>query len=373
MAYDPSNPAPPAQLDLSSAHSTNFPALLRQMRASLLVSTYQAGKLVLVRANGALINTHYRTFDRPMGMALSAKGALALGTHTEIIEFRNVPGAAVRLDPPDRHDAVFLPRRRYITGAIDIHEMAYGANEELWYVNTLFSCLCQLDRESSFAPVWRPKFVSKYSPEDRCHLNGLALRDDVPATLTALGVGDEVEGWRANKRDGGIAIDYATREIVAGGLCMPHSPRWHEGKLWLLESGRGALLQIDAASGAKIEIARLPGFLRGLDFSGPYAFVGLCQLRESNAFTDIPITEDNRERASGVWVVDTRSGETVALLKFTGGVQEIFAVNIVHGAVYPELINSAGELLASVYALPDAALAEAAPPRIAAPGRAQRN
>jgi len=364
MAYDPSAPAsPPPATDLSSQHSTNFPELLRQLRASLVISTYQAGKLVLVRADGPVINTHYRTFSRPMGMALSPKGALALGTNTEIIEFRNMPAVAARLDPPNRHDAVFMPRRAFITGAIDIHEMAYGLDETLWYVNTLFSCLCTVDRESSFNPVWRPRFVTKYSAEDRCHLNGLAMRDHKPATLTALGETDEVEGWRANKRDGGIAIDFASGEIIATGLCMPHSPRWHDNRLWVLESGRGALLQIDTAGGTKVEVARLPGFLRGLDFAGPFAFVGLCQQRETNAFTDIPITEENRERLSGVWVVDIRNGQTVALLKFTGGVQEIFAVNVLHGALYPDLINEAGDLLATVYSLPDAALADAAPAR----------
>lgn len=365
MAYDTAAGANVA--DLSSQHSANFPDLLRQLRASLIVSTYQAGKLVLVRPDGGVINTHYRTFTRPMGLAVSPHGALALGTHTEIIEFRNAPHVADRLVPPHRHDAVFLPRRVFITGAIDVHEMAYDTDDTLWYVNTLFSCLCTLDRASSFVPVWKPRFVTRYSPEDRCHLNGLALREGKPATLTALGVSDDVEGWRGNKRDGGIAIDYASGEIIATRLSMPHSPRWHDGKLWLLESGRGALLQLDPQTGAKYEIARLPGFLRGLDFAGPLAFVGLCQQRDSNAFTDIPITEDNRERASGVWVVDTRSGETVAILKFTGGVQEVFAVHLLPGALYPELVNEAGELLASVYALPREVLPDTAPPRAPTP------
>ena len=362
--------APEANLaDLSSEHSSNFPDLLRQLRASLAVSTYQADKLVLVRADGRVINTHYRTFGRPMGVAVSTSGALALGTRSEIIEFRNGPGVARRLTPPDRHDAVFLPRRAFITGEIDVHEMAYGADETLWFVNTLFSCLCTFDRASSFVPRWKPRFVSRYSPEDRCHLNGLAMRDGRPATLSALGASDDLEGWRANKRDGGILIDYASGEVFASGLSMPHSPRWHDGKLWVLESGRGALLQVDVETGGRYEIARLPGFLRGLDFAGPLAFVGLCQQRGTNAFTDIPITDENRERLSGVWVVDTRNGATVAILRFTGGVQEVFAVNLLHGALYPELINESGDLLSTVYALPDDVLDQCAPPRV--PDRAK--
>ena len=355
-------PAPPSD-PLSSRHSSNLAALLRELDASLVVSTYQAGKVVLVRPDGDLVNTHFRSFERPMGMAVSEHGALALGTHAEIIEFRNAPAAGARLDPPGRHDAVFLPRRAYITGAIDVHEIAYGADETLWYVNTLFSCLCTVDRQSSFNPVWRPRFVTQLSAEDRCHLNGLAMRDGRPSMLTALGVSDEVQGWRERKRDGGVLIDCASGEIVAHGLSMPHSPRWHDGRLWLLESGRGALLQIDPASGARFEIARLPGFLRGLDFAGPLAFVGVCQQRDSSAFTDIPITDDNRERLSGVWVVDLRDGATVALLQFTGGVQEVFAVNLLFGTTWPELVNEAGDLLSTVYSLPAEAHAQAAPAR----------
>ncbi len=64
------NPGP-----LHAAHTPNFPALLRQMGASLLVTTYQAGKLVMVRAEGDHLNTHYRPFKAPMGLALAAGGA----------------------------------------------------------------------------------------------------------------------------------------------------------------------------------------------------------------------------------------------------------------------------------------------------------
>src|SRR5690606_28777169 len=132
--------------------------------------------------------------------------------------------------------------------------------------------------------------------------------------------------WRANKRDGGVLFDMEADEVVTRGLSMPHSPRWHDGRLWVLESGRGALVTIDPATGAKTDVARVPGFARGLDFAGPVAFIGLSQLRESNAFTEIPITEDNADRQSGVWVVHIGTGKTIAFLKFTGGVQEIFAV-----------------------------------------------
>lgn len=351
---------------LTSVHTSNFPDLLRQLNGCLVVSTYQAGKLVILRPDGATINTHFRTFNRPMGMAADSE-RLALGTSIEIAEFRNMPAVAQRLNEPPRHDAVYLARRAHITGAIDIHEMAWDGNGDLWFVNTLFSCLCTLDVKSSFVPRWRPSFVSHLAPEDRCHLNGLAMRDGKPRYLTALGETNTPMGWRANKRDGGLLIDMPSNKVIARGLSMPHSPRWHDGKLWVLESGRGALVTIDPNSGAKTDVARVPGFARGLDFLGPVAFIGLSQLRESNAFTEIPITEDNSDRLSGVWAVHTGTGNTIGLLKFTGGVQEIFAVQALAGIVFPEIIAD-GTLLATAYALPDEALKDVqfSPPPIAA-------
>lgn len=341
---------------LGSVHTKGFPDLLRQLGSSLLVSTYQAGKLVILRADGAAINTHYRTFNRPMGMAADGE-RLALGVMAEIIQFRNMPAVAPRLQTPARHDAVFMTRNTHVTGHIDIHEMAYAEDGSLWFVNTLFSCLCTLDDRSSFVPRWRPDFVSHYAPEDRCHLNGLGMRDGEPRYVTALGETNTPQGWRVNKRDGGLVIDIRDNRVITRGLSMPHSPRWYDGRLWVLESGRGALVTIDPETGVKTDFARIPGFARGLDFIGPVAFIGLSQLRESNAFTDIPITEENAERASGVWAVHIGSGNTIGFLKFTGGVQEIFAVQALAGTVFPEIVHE-GDLLSTSYALPDDALKE---------------
>lgn len=362
---EPASPEAPdtgAQADakaaevLGSQHTLNFPDLLRQLGGCLLVSTYQAGKLVILRPDGPSINTHFRSFNRPMGMAADGE-RLALGAAIEVAEFRNMPAVAKRLQTPPRHDAVYLARRGHITGAIDIHEMAWDKHGELWFVNTLFSCLCTLDAKSSFVPRWRPKFVTHYAPEDRCHLNGLGMRDGRPRYLTALGEANEPQGWRKNKRDGGILLDMATDSVIARGLSMPHSPRWYDNRLWVLESGRGKLVTIDPKTGAKTDVASVPGFARGLDFIGPVAFIGLSQLRETNAFTDIEITDDNADRQSGVWAVHIGTGKTIALLKFTGGVQEIFAVQAIPGVLFPEIIHE-GDILKTSYALPDEALRE---------------
>jgi len=341
---------------LGSVHTSNFPDLLRELGGCLIVSTYQAGKLVILRPDGNSINTHFRTFNRPMGMAADRQ-RLMLGALMEIVEFRNMPDVAKRLHDPPRHDAVYMARRGHITGAIDIHEMAWDADGAIWFVNTAFSCLCTTDAKSSFVPRWRPKFVSHYAPEDRCHLNGLAMRNGIPRYVTALGETNTREGWRVNKRDVGLIIDVTTNRVVTRGLSMPHSPRWYDNRLWVLESGRGRLITIDPKTGEKTDVAKVPGFARGLDFIGPVAFIGLSQLRETNAFTDIEITEDNVDRQSGVWAVHIGTGNTIGLLKFTGGVQEIFAVQALPGILFPEIIHE-GEHLATSYALPEDALRE---------------
>src|SRR5258708_1549314 len=132
------SPAPPELPPLRSVHTSTFPEILNHFGISLLVTTYQAGKLVLLRADGGVLNTHFRQFPRPMGLALDG-GRLAVGASNQVWEFHDVPAVARRLEPAGRHDAVFLPRSSHVTGDVQIHEMAWGG-DELWFVNTRFSC-----------------------------------------------------------------------------------------------------------------------------------------------------------------------------------------------------------------------------------------
>ena len=366
-------PDRPAGLPLRAVHSSNFPSLLRQMGASLLVTTYQAGKLVVVRDEGDHLNTHFRVFQAPMGMALKGD-RLAIGTSFQIWEYVDVPAVTARLDPPTRHDACFLPRSCHITGNIQIHEMAWGAHDELWVVNTRFSCLGTIDRAASFTPRWRPPFVSALEPTDRCHLNGLAMVDGRPRYVTALGQTDTPAGWRQKKARGGVLIDVDSGEVMTRGLSMPHSPRWHGGRLWVCESGSGTLGHVDLNTAKYQPIAQMPGFTRGLDFHGSFAFVGLSQVRESAVFSGIPITErlTAEERTCGVCVVNLLTGHVVALLRFETAVQEVFAVTVLPGKRYPELINDDETLMQNSFTVPDAALIDVPATLRGAAGSANR-
>jgi uncharacterized protein (TIGR03032 family) len=239
------------------------------------------------------------------------------------------------------------------TGDIVIHEMAW-AGDELWIINTRFSCLCTLHPDYSFVPRWQPPMISALAAEDRCHLNGLALADGRPRYATALGETDSAGGWRANKSRGGCVIDILSGEILCRGLSMPHSPRWHDGRLLLLESGAGGLISIDPASGRPETVAELPGFTRGLAICGPYAFIGLSKIRPTSAMDGVPLAERRNDLKCGVAVVDLRNGQVIALLEFQSAVEEIFDVQLLPGLRFPEVIGFQKDTMHHTFIVPGA-------------------
>jgi uncharacterized protein (TIGR03032 family) len=355
--------APPAAVAFHYTQTDSFVELLNQLGASLLVSTYQANKLLTVRASGGGLSTLVRTFDRPMGLAVDGS-RLAIGTRKEVWFLRNAPDIAPQMEPVGLHDACFLPRSSHVTGDIGIHEIAWadphpqplsregGGEPELWIVSTRFSCLCTLHADYSFVPRWRPPFISALAAEDRCHLNGLAIVADEPRFVTALGTTDVRDGWRADKPHGGCIIDVPSGEFVARGLSMPHSPRWHDGRLWVLESGTGQLVLVDQATGQRETVERLPGFTRGLALCGPYAFVGLSKIRKTSAMDGVPLAERRDELKCGVAVIDLRSGRSIAFLEFQTAVEEIFDVQLLPGLRFPEVIGFQQETIQHTFVVP---------------------
>ncbi|MGQ0699519.1 MAG: TIGR03032 family protein [Panacagrimonas sp.] len=357
MQNTPRGPSAPAdESALRSVHTSNLPAIFEQLQISLAVSTYQAGKLILVRNDGGVLNTHFRPFAKPMGIAAD-HARLSVGGANTVWHYRNVPAVGPKLEPAGKHDAAFLPRRIHVTGDIDIHEMSWDKDGELWAVNTRFGCLCTFDADHSFTPRWQPSFLSALAPEDRCHLNGLGMVDGCAKYVTALGETDTAGGWRSNKARGGILVDVESGQVLLRGLSMPHSPRWYQNKLWVLESGEGALSVVDLKAGTWKTVAQMPGFTRGIDFYGPLAFIGLSQVRESAVFSGIPLVQRVRERTCGVWVVHIETGETLGFIRFETGVQEIFAVSVLAGIRYPDVLEFDDPRLSHSYVLPDEALA----------------
>jgi uncharacterized protein (TIGR03032 family) len=330
----------PVPETIECAASETFSDWMAAAGGSLWLTTYQAGKVVAVGWSGRQVTVLPRHFQKPMGLAIDGP-QLALAAQHEIWLFANAPLLAPEYleDQPGRYDALFLPRVAYFTGDLNVHDLAFAGDGALWLVNTRFSCLSALSHEYSFVPRWKPAFVSELVPEDRCHLNGLAIRDGRPAYVTALGTTDAAGAWRANKATGGVVVDVATGDIVLRGAAMPHSPRWHDGRLWLLNSGTGELWVVDVATGAQSVVCGLPGYLRGLCFAGAYALVGLSRIREKHIFGGLPIEQRHRELRCGVAVVDVRSGQTAGLIEFTRGCTELYDVHFLPGVLRPMVLN----------------------------------
>jgi uncharacterized protein (TIGR03032 family) len=328
-------PAEPPTREVRHEYSPGFPSILAGLGASLVVSTYQAGKVVVVGAREGKLTLSFHNFEQAMGVAVRP-GGIAVGARAQVWFLDGAPSLVPRLDPPGRHDACFLTRSSRYTGEIQGHELAW-AGDDLWVVNTAFSCLCTLHHEHSFEPRWRPPFVSTLAPEDRCHLNGLAMADGKPRYVTVLAETDTRQGWRPVKATGGCLIDVPSGETVARGFAMPHSPRVHQGRVWVLHSGAGRLVVVDPATGRFDDVTELPGFTRGLAMVGPYAFIGLSKIRETSTFGGVPIAERRDELKCGVGAIDLRTGRLAAHLEFVTGVDEVFDVVALPGSLNPLL------------------------------------
>jgi uncharacterized protein (TIGR03032 family) len=326
-----------APVTLACAPDEGFVRWLAASGGSLAISTYQAGKLLLVGWNGRQVSFLPRNFEKPMGLDV-AGDQLVLATRHQVWRFANAGPLAHHYRKPGEYDALFLPRSLHPMPDLNIHDVAL-AGDTVWLVNTRLSCLATLSSSFTFQPQWRPAFISDLAPEDRCHLNGIALRDGRPAFVTALGESNTAGGWRDNKASGGIVIDVDANRIVARDFAMPHSPRWHDGALWVLDSGRGELVTIDAATGAKRVVCALRGYLRGLAFVGRHALVGLCKMRETNIFGGMPVETRYDELLCAVAVIDTASGATVGMLQITQGCTELYDIRFLPGMLRPNVLN----------------------------------
>jgi uncharacterized protein (TIGR03032 family) len=335
---DPSEGAWPS-VACTYEYTLGLPALLERLELSVLLTTYQAGRVVSLGSHQGELRIGFAHFDQAMGLCRTASG-LALVSRDAIWSLPANQQIAASLHPEGEHDIAFLARSCHHSGPLMGHDLAWGGGR-LWLVNTLFNGLVTIEGDWSFVPRWQPPFISGWAPADRCHLNGLALAADGsgPAYVTALGETDSENGWREHKATGGCLIDVRSGEVRLRGLSMPHSPRLYNGQLYLLDSGHGTLLRVDPLTGERHTIASLPGFTRGLDCFAGHAFVGLSQIRETAVFGGLPLQHSGQELRCGLAIVNLSSGTVEGFLWFNSGVEEVFAAVVLPGWRHPALIG----------------------------------
>lgn len=403
-------------LDFGCEYSDNLPTILKSLNITLAFTSYQAGRLMFVRSDGESIDVNYKKFHRPMGLTVTEKGMTlgvftqVLNFHRADNLVANLKQPLQRIedditapriraeehkqaemsegdDPAvddarageamseealaelekqaafkahsekafapvdERVDACFITRSSHYSGMINLHDIDWG-DEGLWVVNSSFSCLCTLDPDYSFVPRWKPHFISELVPEDRCHLNGMTLKDGKPAYVTTFSNFDEAGMWRKGEKFHGTLMDVDSNEILLHGLTMPHSPRWYQDRVYFCNSGLGLVCSYDPSSGKEETIAELQGFTRGMDFYGPIAFVGSSKVRLTQVSSAAPLSEKFDETFSGIWLINLEDNTVLGYIKFTGNVDQIYDVAVIPGCSFPELLEPSHPRMRNHFCLP---------------------
>ncbi len=328
------------QFKVERSCSRSLAGWLAQNRLSLAITSYQSGRIYLVGSDAkGRVSFFERIFESAMGVIGNAQ-RIYLGGLYQLWRFENVLRSNEVIH--GQYDKCYVPRNAQTIGDVDIHELGIRKNGRVVFVNTKYSCLAELDPTHSFKAIWKPTFISKLAPEDRCHLNGLAMVDGEPKYVTAVCKSDTVDGWRERRSDGGIVIDVSTDEIVCEGLSMPHSPRWHDGKLWLLNAGTGYLGWVDFEKKAFVPHAFVPGFARGLSIIGNVAAVGLSKPRNQR-FEGLQLDEELKKRDSepwcGVQIISLTNGDVLNWIRLDGDITEIFDISFLPNVKNPMMIG----------------------------------
>lgn len=340
---------------LSITASRQFASWLAAEKLSLVFTTYQLGKIFFVGLkDNNEISIFERTFNRCMGLYVK-QNSLYLSSLFQLWIFENA------LKKGELHkgqfDCLFIPQLAYITGDLDIHDLAVDKQERLIFVNTLFSCLATVNSTHSFIPLWYPSFITKLAAEDRCHLNGLAMVDGLPRYVTSVSQSDIADGWREHRHNGGCVLEVPSGEIITTGLSMPHSPRYYRNRLWVLNSGFGEFGYVDLDSGKFNPVTFCPGYLRGLAFHQDYAIVGLSKPRQNQTFSGLPLDDILKQKQAearcAIYIINLNTGDIVHWLRIEGIVEELYDVAILPNVVRPMAIGIINDEIRQVLSVGD--------------------
>jgi len=320
----------------------HFIAWLEAQGISLVFSTYQSSRLMFIGVDTqGNLSGFERVFDRAMGIYATTE-RIYLSTRYQIWQLDNVLSDG---ELYQGYDKLYIPRKSHITGDIDTHDLVVEKDSNrIVFVSTKLNILATLSEKHSCIPLWKPSFISSIVGEDRCHLNGLALVDGKARYVTLCAQSDIVDGWRDHRNNGGCVIDIQSNEIITTGLSMPHSPRYYQGKLWLLNAGTGYFGYIDPSNGTFEPITFCPGFLRGLAFWGDYAIVGISKARgKDSSFKGLPLEQNlaqkDTEPRCGFLVIDLRTGSIKHWIRLEGEVEELYDIQVLPGVKRPQAIG----------------------------------
>jgi len=328
----------------SARYTPQVPELLNKLNCSIVLSTYQAGKVVVISPhpdNEKLI-TLPRTFQKPMGIAIKGD-KMVISIKDEVIVFQNSKQLAEHYpNKLNTYDSLWLPRITYYTGLVDMHDIDF-ASDGIYGVNTSFSCICKINGDFNFTPIWKPFFINEIVPGDLCHLNGMVVLNDKPKYVTALGTSTTPKGWKDNIINGGVLMDVEKNQIILNNLSMPHSPKMYKNELYLLMSASGEFIKVNLENSTYTTLKKFEGFCRGLSFHGDFAFIGFSKLRK-NSSTFAKLSFSDKANFSGIKIIHMPTNAEVGEIIYETSVDEIYEVLVMEDMIRPNILNTIDEV-----------------------------
>jgi uncharacterized protein (TIGR03032 family) len=309
----------------------NFGLWMQDEGISITVSSYQTHQVYTIGLNDTNnVTIWYSSLARVMGLHYNKTlKSLVCSNIGNIIRFENKGKWKTQYG---EFDANFVPKTTYHSADTDVHDVCQTNDGEIYYCSALFSCICQPHPSKSFKVYWMPPWIDKLAAEDRCHLNGLCLVDDKPRYVTSTCQGNTSGSWKDIKGKG-VVYDIVENKVVCENLINPHSPRWHKGKLWLLESGTGYFGYVDLEKKKFVQCCFIPTFLRGMSLNGDFAIVCGSYDRHDSAFGDLPLGKALQEKGltskCGIWIINTERCDICHYLYFENPVKELYDVTVI--------------------------------------------
>jgi len=333
---------------------------LKQNKVGLVVCSYKSNAIFSMgtapntSTGQDMLSLWITNSMRPMGACYDvSRKNLWVGNSLQLWQYHNQGRKETDRETMPDFDSHFMPRTMRTINDIDIHDVCVDNNGNPFFVSALFCCVCKPSDKGSFEVVWSPPWLSKVAAEDRCHLNGLAMREGVPRYVSSVSRADVRGGWREHKTEGGIIWDIVEDKLICKNLSMPHSPRYHNGKLWLLESGTGYFGYVDFTKTVMDEKTKeeyhpfvqktfLPGYMRGISFVGEkYAIIGGSQDRHEQTFQGLELSKTLeskgvKEAKCGLFIIDMETFDAVHQFEFKGDeVKEIYDVTVIPNTSRP--------------------------------------
>lgn len=346
---------------------------LQKTNGSFMISCYRNEALVHMgtaqnkTTNARVFSLDQCNFMRPMGLFVSPdEKTILIGTANFL--WRYVADGPRDSDNEtfSDYDQSYIPRSLNYINDIDCHDIVQDDTGQVYFVSALFSSICMPSETHSFKVHWKPPWVSKVAAEDRCHLNGMCIRNGRIRYVTAVAQTDVRNGWRDKRDGGGIVYDVVEDRVVCSGLSMPHSPRWYNDRLWVLNSATGYMGYVDLQKSpeeAFVPCVFIPGYARGMSFISDgkekYALVASSLDRHEKIFQDIPLGKNLKdaglEAKCGVHVINIQSMDLVHDLIFNQSgetpVTEIYDVIALRNAQRTKLYNINDSALLTSYSV----------------------